>query len=120
MNLFKGLLSRLCPWRARDELALQMPFLRIELSRHTGLEIPHEVHIIVPRAEFRGRRCRRDGSEWEFEVILSSISVVHAPRHPLAGESPGVQEGGNGTAPVQRVKSSAGREGVTVAGPPGR
>ncbi|MDI3281500.1 MAG: hypothetical protein QJR13_09040, partial [Bacillota bacterium] len=81
----KGLPAYLCPWRARDELAVQMPFLRIELARRTGLQVPHEVHIIVPRAEFRGRRRGRDGSEWEFEVILSSISVVHAPRHPPAG-----------------------------------
>lgn len=70
-----------CPPVQEDSITLSLPMLDISLTRKLNTDVPHEVSIIVPRAEIR----YNDGSaEW----IYSSITVVHAPRHPLAGEQP--------------------------------
>jgi hypothetical protein len=39
-----------------------------------------ELTVVVPRAELRGRLTSAEG-EATFEVILSSITVAHSPRH---------------------------------------
>jgi hypothetical protein len=62
-----------------DVVEVNLPGLTISLKRKQTLEIPHEVSVIIPRAEIRLK-------EHEMELIYSSITVVHAPRHPLAGE----------------------------------
>lgn len=64
-----------------DTVGVSLPMLTITLNRKIKMDVPHEVTIIVPRAEIRfGQK--------ESELIYSSITVVHAPRHPLAGEQP--------------------------------
>jgi len=74
-----------CPCAQDDSVTVTLPMLTITLSRKLNTDIPHEVHVIIPRAEIRI-------GETETEIIYSSITVVHAPRHPLAGEpTPGSQ-----------------------------
>jgi len=58
----------------RDEVLLRLPGCEIVLRRCLDDTLPHEVSVIVPRAEIRA-------NEGGFEVILSSVTVVHAPRH---------------------------------------
>lgn len=75
-----------CPAVQEDSITLSLPMLEITLTRKLNTDVPHEVSIIVPRAEIR---CGEGSAEW----IYSSITVVHAPRHPIAGEqSPGAEE----------------------------
>ncbi|MFZ5645745.1 MAG: hypothetical protein ACOY46_19480 [Bacillota bacterium] len=73
--------SKPCPPVQEDNITLELPLLRINLSRKLNIDVPHEVSIIIPRAEIRF-------SGETTELIYSSITVVHAPRHPLAGELP--------------------------------
>lgn len=70
-----------CPPVQDDNIVLSLPMLNITLTRKVRIDVPHEVSVIVPRAEIRY-------SEGAVELIYSSITVVHAPRHPLAGEQP--------------------------------
>ena len=47
---------------------------------------PHEVSLYVPRAEIRRTTYEGTDKRTETEIILNSITIVHAPRHPLANE----------------------------------
>lgn len=76
-----------CPAVQDDTILVTLPLLTISLTRKLGIDVPHEVTVIVPRAEMRFK-------EGEAELIYSSITVVHAPRHPLAGERPPGGESG--------------------------
>lgn len=69
-----------------DYIQLQLEGLTIQLSRITDPAIPHEVTIVVPRAEIR-EKYDENNRLVEREVILNSITVVHSPRHPLAGST---------------------------------
>jgi hypothetical protein len=64
-----------------DQITLSLPLLDITVVRKLNTDVPHEVSVIVPRAEIRY-------TEGSLELIYNSITVVHAPRHPLAGEQP--------------------------------
>lgn len=64
-----------------DTIELTLPMLTITLTRRLNIDVPHEVSIIVPRAEMRFKNQ-------ETELIYSSITVVHAPRHPPSGDLP--------------------------------
>lgn len=66
-----------------DKITLSLYGLTITMERKTDISVPHEVTVVVPRVECR--RKIKDGEE-DIEVILNSITVVHSPRHPLAGE----------------------------------
>lgn len=68
----------------RDYIKVQLQQLNMEMLRVTDKDIPHEVTVIVPRAEIREKYDEK-GNLIEREVILNSITMVHAPRHPLAG-----------------------------------
>ncbi len=87
--IFKRLLSKLNNNNSderpqTDYIQLQLEGLNIQMSRITDPAIPHEVSVIVPRAEIR-EKYDENNRLVEREVILNSITVVHAPRHPLAG-----------------------------------
>lgn len=84
----KSILSKLVSNRKTkdqcDCIELELAELYIKMKRVTDQAIPHEVTVIVPRAEIREKY---DGNQKliEREVILNSITLVHSPRHPLAG-----------------------------------
>lgn len=67
-----------------DEVRVRLPGLEICMDRKSDLNIPHEVTVVIPRAEIRTRYYEEE-RYWETEVVYSSITVVSAPRHPLAG-----------------------------------
>jgi hypothetical protein len=69
-----------------DHIDVKLETLNIKMSRLTNPDIPHEVTIVVPRAEIR-RKFDESNSLVEEEIILNSITIVHAPRHELAGSS---------------------------------
>ncbi|HHT02399.1 MAG TPA: hypothetical protein GXZ96_06925 [Firmicutes bacterium] len=68
-------------WRRRvqrDLIKVQLDGFEVYVARLSGLQIPHEVSIFVPRAEIRRRFV--GGRLAKEEVLLNSITVVHAPR----------------------------------------
>ncbi|QUH19569.1 hypothetical protein [Alkaliphilus sp. B6464] len=67
-----------------DCIELKLEDLYIKMNRITDKGIPHEVTVVVPRAEIR-EKYDENQRLIEKEVILNSITIVHAPRHPLAG-----------------------------------
>jgi len=72
--------------RQADKVEVSLPGLTIKMSRNVDLDTPHEVTVVIPRAQMRKTCLNGDCSKCEYELIYSSITVVHAPRHPLAGE----------------------------------
>lgn len=88
MRSLINLLKKLNPLRlinagSSSRVDLILPGLRIIYERTTGLDVPHEVHVIVPRAEIRKIYNPETGA-CELELIYSSLSIVDVPRHPLA------------------------------------
>jgi len=73
----------------QDCIEVGLPGLKINLRRNIKLDTPHEVTVVLPRVEMRKRCLNPDCSQYEYEIIYSSITVVHAPRHPLAAPEPG-------------------------------
>jgi hypothetical protein len=74
--------------RQDDIVEVNLPGLSIKLNRKLDIDTPHEVTVVVPRAEIRKRCLDGACTRYEYEIIYSSITVVHAPRHPLAGPPP--------------------------------
>lgn len=68
-----------------DKIEVCLPGLTIKMSRNIDLDTPHEVTVVIPRAEMRKICANEDCIKRGYEIIYSSITVVHAPRHPLAG-----------------------------------
>ncbi len=71
-----------------DKVCLELDeYLKIGLTRSLTYNIPHEVTIIVPRAEIRKENIYPDGEKEVSEIILNSITVVHSPQRPSNSES---------------------------------
>lgn len=68
-----------------DEITLVIANVKIVVRRTHSLPVPHEVTVVIPRAELRRRRYSEGKLVEEDEAILNSITIVHAPRHPPAG-----------------------------------
>lgn len=98
-----------------DHVELTLPGLAMALTRRLNIEVPHEVTVVIPRAEIRIR-------DQEVELIYSSITIVHAPRHPLAGELPPGGEGLSPTpsSPGEAPASPAGQSPLEGSRSPGR
>lgn len=74
-------------WGNVVESGVHLPGLTIAFLRTTELAVPHEVSVIIPRAEIRYSWWEA-GRQRQAEVILNSITLVDAPRHPTAVEQP--------------------------------
>ncbi len=61
-------------------MAVRLPGLDLFVER-TNPPHPAELTVVIPRAELRGRLTSADGGQAAFEVVLSSITVAHSPRH---------------------------------------
>ncbi|WP_096233607.1 hypothetical protein [Thermoanaerobacterium sp. RBIITD] len=65
-----------------DKITLNLYGLNITVERRTNIEVPHEVTVVIPRVECR-KKVKDNGEE--IEIIMNSITIVHSPRHELAG-----------------------------------
>lgn len=54
--------------------------LEIEVTRKLAKNIPYELTVVIPRVEYRFNRTTPGSSAGGWEVLLNSITVVHAPR----------------------------------------
>lgn len=92
-NMLKKIISsvkKITPFIKRsssDDIEVRLPGLYIRVKRETPPDVPYEVTVVVPRAEMR-RRFDEQSKKEDWELIYSSITIVHAPRHPLAGPPP--------------------------------
>lgn len=77
-----------------DELEMSLDGLTIRLKRYVLADVPVEFHMILPRVEYRETFNER-------EIILNSLTIVSAPRHPPTGERPLAVS----PRPKQRVKN---------------
>ena len=62
-----------------DRILLALDGLVIGLERKLNNGPPHEVTIVVPRAEIRV--VEQDGRR-EVQVVMNSITIAHSPRFP--------------------------------------
>lgn len=77
-----------------DEAEISLFGLDMILKRKYYLDIPHEISLFVPRAEIRHTTYEGTDKRSETEMILNSITIVHAPHHPLTGKpDPAVKPG---------------------------
>lgn len=72
------------PQGMRDKMLLELPGVKIRLERCTSDDVPHEVTLVLPRIEIR-RTTKSAAAETIEEYVYSSVTVVHAPRHPEEG-----------------------------------
>ncbi|PRX25261.1 hypothetical protein BX659_12223 [Orenia metallireducens] len=76
-----SLFKRECHCRNKDVTKLNLDGLEIFLERCFAYDKPHEVTIIVPRAELRKKIKKGEDME-EIEILLNSITVVSSPQRP--------------------------------------
>lgn len=70
-----------------DEVEIEIEGVTMRLRRKVNLDVPYEVSAFIPRAEIRRRSYEGGQLAHEEEILLNGITIVHAPRYPLAGES---------------------------------
>lgn len=73
------------PLPSVDFVTLKLDGLEIGCYRFQGGTLPHELHVIIPRAEIERHGRAPDGSEQVRRTVLSSITIAHAPRYPSTG-----------------------------------
>jgi len=93
------------PFRQADEAEIRIGDVVVGMVRKNNLDIPAEFSAYIPRAEIRRRF--QDGQLAEEEIILSSITIVHSPRHRT--------EKSRGHAPARAGASAWGDATVTPA-----
>lgn len=54
----------------------------IRVTHKVHLTVPHELTVVLPRVEIRHRYFENGQLAREDEMILNSVTVVDAPRHP--------------------------------------
>ncbi|AGB40439.1 hypothetical protein Halha_0447 [Halobacteroides halobius DSM 5150] len=82
------LFKKECHCRNEDEIHLDLDGLEIDMERCFAYDRPHEVTVVVPRAEIRKRLETEDKTK-ELEILLNSITIVHSPyRSSDEGEGP--------------------------------
>ncbi|GAB6099190.1 hypothetical protein JCM16358_10690 [Halanaerocella petrolearia] len=77
----KRLLKNDCQCRNKDQIYLDLDGLEIDMERCFAYDKPHEVTVVVPRAELRKKLKEGDKTE-EIEILLNSITIVHSPYRP--------------------------------------
>lgn len=67
-----------------DMAVIKIEDVVVTMTRHVSNTVPHEFSVYVPRVEIRQRYYRDNQLQYEKEMILSSLTIVHAPQHPPA------------------------------------
>lgn len=85
------------PNLTRDRIDLNLLGLALSVTRETNLEVPSELSVILPRIEYRRTCTPGNPPGCSSEIIYNSLTVVIAPRHPLAGPPPAETSPGKNT-----------------------
>lgn len=67
-----------------DDVFVEVEGVQLKVTRRGETQIPHELHLIIPRTEIRKVEHPVNGVI-ETSIMLSNINIVNSPR--LAGES---------------------------------
>ena len=59
-----------------DTVRLKLFGLDISVTRELPRDVPYELTLVVPRAEYRKGAQNRE----QLEIILNSITIAHSPR----------------------------------------
>lgn len=63
-----------------DEIEMDLAGIQFKVRRVGESKIPHEIHVLLPRAEIRKIQPSGEGGPCELQVILSNVDIVHSPR----------------------------------------
>lgn len=63
-----------------DTIKLSLFGLKIEITRELPANCPHELTVVVPRAELRKNHPPAGINQAGLEALLNSITVAHSPR----------------------------------------
>lgn len=61
-----------------DEVEMEVEGVIFRVRRQGERQIPHEVHLILPRTEIR--KVQQGGEICELQIMLSNVNIVHSPR----------------------------------------
>lgn len=86
-----------------DEIEMELAGVQFRVKRIGETKIPHEIHVIMPRAEIRKIQPAGENGPCEVQIMLSNVNIVHSPR--LQGEGGDRAEKGKTSPPVQEVPS---------------
>ncbi|MBE3576579.1 MAG: hypothetical protein IMX00_02675 [Limnochordales bacterium] len=67
-----------------DEVHVDLPEIRITVTRHSDDPTPHELHVIMPRVEIRRECTRSTPAGCRTEIVVNSLTIVDAPRQPVS------------------------------------
>lgn len=68
-----------------NHLEIRIGGVLVRICRCAGSLPDNELTAVIPRAEIRRRSYKNGKLAAEEEIILSSITLVDAPRHPAEG-----------------------------------
>lgn len=63
-----------------DEVDLEVEGVQFKLRRVGEPRIPHEIHVLLPRAEIRKIQPQGEHGPTEIQIMLSNVDIVHSPR----------------------------------------
>ncbi len=67
-----------------DDVVMELGGIEFRVKRIGETKIPHEIHILLPRAEILKIQLTGENGPTELQVMLSNVTIVHSPR--LQGE----------------------------------
>ncbi|MHB1406210.1 MAG: LysM peptidoglycan-binding domain-containing protein [Desulfitobacteriaceae bacterium] len=63
-----------------DEIEMEVAGVQFKVKRIGESKIPHEIHLIMPRAEIRQIQPSGPNGPTEVQIMLSNVNIVHSPR----------------------------------------
>lgn len=63
-----------------DQVEMEVEGVRFRVRRIGEPKVPHEIHLILPRAEIRKVQPAGDGGPCEVQIMLSNMNIVLSPR----------------------------------------
>ncbi len=86
-----------------DEIEMELAGVQFKLRRVGESRIPHEIHVILPRAEIRKIQPQGEHGPTEVQIMLSNVNIVHSPR--LTSEGSDKAETGKRSSSVSEDSS---------------
>ncbi|HWQ41041.1 MAG TPA: LysM domain-containing protein [Desulfosporosinus sp.] len=63
-----------------DQVEMEVEGVSFRVRRIGEPKVPHEIHLILPRAEIRKLQPAGDGGPCEVQIMLSNMDIVLSPR----------------------------------------
>jgi len=63
-----------------DHIGVNIAGVDFELKRVIDNNVPHEIHILLPKAEVHTITRNPDNTVCETQLTLSNIDIIHSPR----------------------------------------